>query len=120
VNANVNVKPENLDKYNHQDIEKALSDPAAFREIEDKVSKANQELGVTQRSQTDILSENIDYLFFVNLLYYDRRGRKKSSNRLSFIYWSSFNIKGSNVFLEYEFLFIERYSFEGHFIFSKS
>lgn len=49
-----------------QDIEKALSDPAAFREIEDKVSKANQELGVTQKSQTDILTETNQELSELN------------------------------------------------------
>jgi len=50
-----------------KDIEKAVhGDGAALREIEDKVSKANQELGVTQKSQTDILSETNQELSELN------------------------------------------------------
>jgi hypothetical protein len=38
-------------------IENALKDPVAFREISDKMSDANAELGVTQKSQVDALTD---------------------------------------------------------------
>jgi len=38
-------------------IENALKDPVAFREISDKMSDANSELGVTQKSQVDALTD---------------------------------------------------------------
>lgn len=41
-----------------KDIEKAISgDAATFREIEEKISAGNQELGTAQLSQTDVLTE---------------------------------------------------------------
>lgn len=44
-------------KIGTKDIEKAMNDPEAFRDLTSKISKAQQEAGVAQKSQVDVLSE---------------------------------------------------------------
>lgn len=44
-------------KIGTKDIEKAMNDPEAFRELTKKISDANAEAGVTQKSQLDALND---------------------------------------------------------------
>jgi hypothetical protein len=44
-------------KVGTKDIEKAMNDPEAFRTLTEEIEKKNQELGVSQKSQTDVLTD---------------------------------------------------------------
>lgn len=44
-------------KVGTKDIEKAMNDPEAFRTLTEEIEKKNQELGISQKSQTDVLTD---------------------------------------------------------------
>jgi hypothetical protein len=44
-------------KVSTKDLEKAMNDPTSFRSLTDQINEKNKELGVAQKSQTDVLTD---------------------------------------------------------------
>jgi hypothetical protein len=80
-------------KVNTKDIEKAMNDPAAFKALTDEIESKNQELGVTQKSQTDILSDMNQTLTVLNATLRNRiqgfLGNLLDSTLGKFVYFTS-------------------------------